>query len=81
ASDCASRDAAYETSDRAAGPLVQRAGAPTWALRSGQFTGHPFEVRKGGLNGLDSALRDLEEGKNSAVKYVVRIVETPGVGF
>jgi hypothetical protein len=31
------------------------------------------------LNGLEGALRDLEAGKASAVKYVVRIAETDGV--
>ncbi|OOQ83556.1 quinone oxidoreductase [Penicillium brasilianum] len=48
-------------------------------LAQGWFSGHPFEVRPGGLNGLEGALRDLENGKASAVKYVVRIAETDGV--
>lgn len=48
-------------------------------LAQGWFSGHPYEVRKGGLNGLESALKDLEAGKTSAVKYVLRIAETEGV--
>ncbi|KAJ5885436.1 Polyketide synthase enoylreductase [Penicillium taxi] len=45
-------------------------------LDQGWFTGHPFEVRPGGLQGLQGALLDLKSGKASAVKYVVRISET-----
>lgn len=37
------------------------------------LSGHPVEVRPGGLNGLEGALRDLQGGKASAVKYVVRV--------
>ncbi|KAL4917376.1 chaperonin 10-like protein [Aspergillus aurantiobrunneus] len=37
-------------------------------LRQGWFQGHPFEVRPGGLAGLEGALRDLKEGRASAVK-------------
>lgn len=48
-------------------------------LAQGWFTGHPVEVRKGGLGGLEGALKDLEAGKASAVKYVVRIGETEGL--
>ncbi|KAJ5618823.1 hypothetical protein N7510_002807 [Penicillium lagena] len=48
-------------------------------LAQGWFSGHPFEVRQGGLNGLEGALKDLEDGKASAVKYVVRIADTEGV--
>ncbi|KAJ5296341.1 uncharacterized protein N7443_007234 [Penicillium atrosanguineum] len=48
-------------------------------LAQGWFSGHPYEVRPGGLGGLQGALRDLEAGKASAVKYVVRIAETAGV--
>lgn len=47
-------------------------------LAQGWFSGHPYEVRPGGLNGVELALRDLEAGKASAVKYVVRIAETDG---
>lgn len=49
------------------------------SLAQGWFTGHPFEVRQGGLGGLEGALRDLKDGKASAVKYVVRIGETEGL--
>ncbi|KAF7595971.1 hypothetical protein BBP40_004117 [Aspergillus hancockii] len=45
-------------------------------LAQGWFSGHPYEVRPGGLNGIEGALRDLQAGKASAVKYVVRISDT-----
>lgn len=48
-------------------------------LAQGWFTGHPHEVRPGGLGGLQGALQDLQSGKASAVKYVVRIAETAGL--
>ncbi|KAJ5101304.1 hypothetical protein NUU61_003526 [Penicillium alfredii] len=48
-------------------------------LAQGWFSGHPYEVRANGLNGLEGALKDLEAGKASAVKYLVRIGETEGV--
>lgn len=48
-------------------------------LAQGWFSGHPYEVRPGGLGGLQGALHDLFDGKASAVKYVVRIGETEGV--
>ncbi|KAL5439846.1 hypothetical protein PMIN05_005160 [Paraphaeosphaeria minitans] len=48
-------------------------------LDEGWFTPHPAEVVKGGLEGVEKALTDLKEGKASAVKYVFRIADTPGV--
>lgn len=48
-------------------------------LAQGWFSGHPYQVRPGGLAGLEEALRDLQKGKASAVKYVVRIGEMEGV--
>lgn len=48
-------------------------------LEQGWFSGHPYEVRPGGLAGIEGALRDLKAGKASAIKYVVRIGETEGV--
>jgi len=48
-------------------------------LAQGWFTGHPHEVRPGGLPALEGALNDLKSGKASAVKYVVRIADTPGL--
>lgn len=48
-------------------------------LAQGWFSGHPYEVRPGGLAGLEGALGDLKAGKASAVKYLVRINETEGV--
>ena len=51
----------------------------TRALQNGTFSGHPFEVRPGGLEGVEEALKDLKAGKASATKYVFRIAETPGL--
>ncbi|KAF2440033.1 NAD(P)-binding protein [Karstenula rhodostoma CBS 690.94] len=48
-------------------------------LEEGWFTPHPAEVVKGGLEGVEKALTDLREGNASAVKYVFRIADTPGV--
>ncbi|PTU17993.1 hypothetical protein P175DRAFT_0559903 [Aspergillus ochraceoroseus IBT 24754] len=48
-------------------------------LLEGWFTPHPHEVVPGGLDGLQTALTNLKEGKASALKYVVRIGETEGV--
>ncbi|KAH9214568.1 chaperonin 10-like protein [Leptodontidium sp. 2 PMI_412] len=52
----------------------------TRALQLGTFSGHPYEVREGGLEGVEQALKDLKEGKASATKYVIRIADTPGLG-
>jgi len=51
----------------------------TRSLQLGTFEGHPFEVRAGGLEGVEQALKDLRNGKASAVKYVFRIADTPGI--
>ena len=51
----------------------------TRAWQSETFEGHPFELRPGGLEGVEQALKDLKDGKNSAVKYVFRIADTPGL--
>jgi len=51
----------------------------TRAIQAGNFKGHPFEVRPQGLQGVEQALKDLKDGKQSAVKYVFRIAETPGL--
>lgn len=48
-------------------------------LSQGWFSGHPFEVRPGGLAGIQDAMLDLKGGKASALKYVFRIGETEGV--
>ena len=48
-------------------------------LGEGWFRGHPTEVVPGGLGGVETALRNLKEGKASAVKYVFRIADTEGV--
>jgi NADPH2:quinone reductase len=49
------------------------------AWQAGTFKGHPFEVRPGGLEGVGQALQDLKDGKQSAVKYVFRIADTPSL--
>lgn len=48
-------------------------------LQEGWFQGHPQEVVPGGLAGISGALKNLKEGKASAVKYVFRLEETEGV--
>ncbi|KAL8687965.1 MAG: hypothetical protein Q9218_006007 [Villophora microphyllina] len=45
-------------------------------LQEGWFSGHPEEVVPGGLAGVEGALRNLKEGKASAVKYVFRLEDT-----
>ena len=45
-------------------------------LQEGFFSGHPYEVVPGGLNGVEGALKNLKAGKASAVKYVFRIADT-----
>lgn len=47
-------------------------------LQQGWFRGHPHEVVPGGLNGVETGLKNLKEGKASAVKYVFRISDTHG---
>ncbi|PGH08631.1 hypothetical protein GX51_01151 [Blastomyces parvus] len=51
----------------------------TRALMLKEFSGHPYEVRPGGLAGVQQALTDLKEGKASAIKYIFRIADTPGI--
>ncbi|KAL0940299.1 quinone oxidoreductase [Colletotrichum truncatum] len=48
-------------------------------LEEGWFRGHPYEVLAGGLDAVETALKNLEAGKNSAKKYVLRVSETKGV--
>jgi NADPH2:quinone reductase len=47
-------------------------------LAEGWFKAHPFEVVPGGLEGVETGLRNLKDGMASAVKYVFRIGETEG---
>ena len=46
-------------------------------LNDGKLKPHPHEVAEGGLLGVETALKALREGKVSAMKYVVRIADTP----
>ena len=48
-------------------------------LHEGWLKGHPPEVVPGGLGGIQQALKNLKDGKASAVKYVFRIADTEGV--
>ncbi|KAK1722832.1 hypothetical protein CaCOL14_001579 [Colletotrichum acutatum] len=45
-------------------------------LKEGWFNGHPYEVLPEGLASLEKALKDLEAGKVSARKYLLRIEDT-----
>jgi NADPH2:quinone reductase len=45
-------------------------------LENGRLKGHPYEVIPGGLNGVLTGLRNLKQGKASAIKYVFRVEET-----
>ncbi|KAJ2986504.1 hypothetical protein NUW58_g965 [Xylaria curta] len=48
-------------------------------LRDGWLKPHPYEVKPGGLNGLEDVLKRLKEGQASAKKYVFRLADTHGV--
>ena len=48
----------------------------TRGLQEGWFTGHPYEVVPGGLNGVEQGLANLKSGTNSATKYVFKIEDT-----
>jgi NADPH:quinone reductase-like Zn-dependent oxidoreductase len=48
-------------------------------LQDGRLKAHPYEVIPGGLNGVITGLKNLRDGKASAVKYVYRIEETEGL--
>lgn len=45
-------------------------------LQEGWFEGHPYEVVPGGLGGVEKGLKDLENGVNSATKYLFKIEDT-----
>lgn len=47
-------------------------------LGEGWFKTHPYEVVEGGLGGVETGLRNLKEGKASAVKYVFRVADSEG---
>ena len=48
-------------------------------LEEGWFKAQPQEVVPGGLEGLQTGLENLKEGRASAVKYIFKIADTPGV--
>ncbi|CZR36204.1 fusarubin cluster-oxidoreductase [Fusarium proliferatum ET1] len=48
-------------------------------LQDGWLKVHPQEVVPGGLEGIEKGLVDLKKGKASAVKYVYKIADTPGI--
>ena len=45
-------------------------------LDKGTLKGHPYEVVPGGLNSLQKVLEDLKAGRQSGVKYLLKIGET-----
>ena len=45
-------------------------------LQEGWFTPHPYEVVPGGLNGVEKGLTNLQNGANSATKYIFKIEDT-----
>ena len=45
-------------------------------LQEGWFTGHPYEVVPGGLNGVEQGLKNYKTGVNSATKYIFKIEDT-----
>jgi NADPH:quinone reductase len=45
-------------------------------LHEGWFKGRRHEVVPGGLDGVQTALQNLKEGKASGIKYLVRIADT-----
>lgn len=49
-------------------------------LEEGWFKAQPQEVVPGGLGGVEQGLRNLKEGKASAVKYIFKVDETAGAG-
>ncbi len=49
-------------------------------LEEGWFHAQPQEVVPGGLEGVQQGLQNLKDGKASAIKYVFRIEDTPGLG-
>ncbi|KAL7939299.1 GroES-like protein [Trichoderma chlorosporum] len=48
-------------------------------LNEGWFSAHPYEIVRGGLHGLEAALRRLKNGSVSATKLVVKISDTEGL--
>ncbi|KAF5662739.1 fusarubin cluster-oxidoreductase [Fusarium heterosporum] len=48
-------------------------------LEDGWFKAHPQEVIPGGLDGVEKGLVKLKNGTASAVKYVYKISDTPGI--
>lgn len=49
-------------------------------LEEGWFKAQPQEIVPGGLAGVQKGLENLKNGTASAVKYIYRIADTPGVG-
>lgn len=45
-------------------------------LQEGRFTGHPFEVRKGGLAGVQTALEALRDGKVRGKELLIDLKDT-----
>lgn len=51
----------------------------TKGLEEGWFRAQPQQIIPGGLAGVQKGLENLKDGTASAVKYVFKIADTPGV--
>lgn len=49
-------------------------------LEEGWFKAQPQEIVPGGLAGVEKGLSNLKDGTASAVKYIFKIEDTPGLG-
>ncbi|KYG42477.1 hypothetical protein M433DRAFT_157846 [Acidomyces richmondensis BFW] len=50
-------------------------------LADGWFKAQPHEIVPRGLSGIEEGLNKLKDGTASAVKYIYRISDTPGLGL
>lgn len=50
-----------------------------WASAEGRFSGQPYKVVDGGLDGVLGALNELKDRKGGNAKFVYRIADTPGL--
>ena len=49
----------------------------SYALSRGIFKPHPYEVQPNGLDGFSESLKDLQEGKNCGLRYMLKIAASP----
>lgn len=50
-----------------------------WAIEEGRFSGQPYTIVPGGLNGILDALIQLRDRKGGNTKFVTRIQDTSGI--